>query len=137
MRLPICLLASALIATPVASAQEMMRGDPETQPAWYERFTFDFEESGVPQTSLDLTEDARSFSWGENSRWSVNFNLISRSVESPLPREEMSAGARYNFTPRFSIGGQVSVGANELDDSSKWTEQDIEAGVKLETSLKF
>ena len=67
----------------------------------------------------------------------MNLDVVSRVVESPLPREEMRAGATYQFTPRFSLGGSLTVGANELDDASQWKEQDIEAGVRLKTTFKF
>ena len=67
----------------------------------------------------------------------MNLKTVTRSEESPLPREEMSAGAMYNFTPRFSLGGSVSLGADELDDVSAWKEQNVEAGVRLKTTFKF
>lgn len=82
-------------------------------------------------------EKAQTFQFGGNGRWNLNVNVVTRPVESPLPREEMRAGATYQFTPRFSLGGSLSVGANELDDVSQWKEQEVEAGVRLKTTFKF
>lgn len=92
--------------------------------------TFDF---------LHQPEKAQSFQFGGtgNGRWRMNLETVTRSEESPLPREEMRAGATYQFTPRFSLGGSLSVGAEELDDVSQWKEQSVEAGVRLKTTFKF
>lgn len=93
--------------------------------------------SADPNPSLSYQEDAQAFQWGGNGRWMMNLNMVSRPVESPLPREEMRAGATYQFTPRFSLGGSVSVGAQELDNVTQWKEQEVQAGVKLKTTFKF
>ena len=82
-------------------------------------------------------EKAQIFKFGGDGRWNLDLNVVSRPVESPLPREEMRAGATYKFTPRFSLGGSLSVGAEELDDMSQWKEQEVEAGVRLKTTFKF
>ncbi|MAP93812.1 MAG: hypothetical protein CMK07_02580 [Ponticaulis sp.] len=87
--------------------------------------------------NLSIQEKAQTFRMGGNGRWQMNLNVVSRPIESPLPREEMRAGATYQFTPRFSLGGSLSVGAEELDDASQWEEQNIEAGVRLKTTFKF
>lgn len=87
---------------------------------------------------LQQQEKSQSFQFGSTGgRWHMNLKTVTRSEESPLPREEMRAGAMYNFTPRFSLGGSVSVGADELDDVSTWKEQKVEAGVRLKTTFKF
>ena len=67
----------------------------------------------------------------------MNLETGTRADDSPLPREEMRAGATYQFTPRFSLGGSVSLGAEELDDVSTWKEQDVKAGVRRKTTFKF
>ena len=86
---------------------------------------------------MTFQENARAFQWGGIGRWKMNLHMVTRPEESPLPREEMRAGASYQFTPRFSVGGQVSVGAQELNDVSTWEEQEVEAGVQLKSTFKF
>jgi hypothetical protein len=106
---------------------------------WTKSFTLSDSPStkSDPNASLAYQEKAQAFRWGLNERWMMNLNMVSRPVESPLPREEMRAGATYQFTPRFSLGGTVSVGAQELDDVNQWKEQEVQAGVKLKTTFKF
>ena len=106
---------------------------------WTKSFTLSDTQSteADPNPSLAYQEKAQAFQWGLNGRWMMNLNVVSRPVESPLPREEMRAGATYQFTPRFSLGGSVSVGAQELDDVNQWKEQEVQAGVKVKTTFKF
>jgi len=108
----------------------------EASPEWYRKFTFDTgaDESPVWQAR---PESDISLNWVTGKRWSLNIDLRRRDEESPLPREEMSAAANFSITPRFSVGGELSVGANELDDSSQWQEQQVEAGIRLQSAYKF
>ena len=63
--------------------------------------------------------------------------MTSRDERSPLAREEMRAGANFRITPRISVGGEFSIGADELDDTTKWQEQQLEAGIRLRSAFKF
>lgn len=90
-----------------------------------------------PVPGVTLQERSQDFQIGGDGRWNMNLHVTTRSEESPLPREEYRAGAMYQFTPRFSFGGSVSVGAEELDDVTRWQEQEVEAGVRLETTFRF
>ncbi len=103
---------------------------------WDRNFTFS-EKLAFDPTGSIIEERAQSYQFGGSGRWQMNLQTVTRSEESPLPREEMRAGATYQFTPRFSLGGTVSVGAEELDDRSNWEEQKVEAGVRLKTTFKF
>ncbi len=112
--------------------------DTETgQTDWYRQFAV--VQSQVDNSSTWQTEpsDDTSFVWSQGKRWQLSIDLLSRPDTSPLPREEMQAGATFRITPRFSIGGEVSLGAQELDDSSQWEEQQIEAGIRLKSAYKF
>lgn len=112
-----------------------------SMPVWDQQFTVN-EDQPLDQTDplavLAIQERAQGFSWGgKGGKWSMNLDMVSRPEQSPLPREEMRAGATYQFTPRFSLGGSLSFGAEELDDVSMWEEQTIEAGVRVKSTLKF
>lgn len=120
--------AQEVIAVPSAQTIEA--------PNWDQNFTFS-ESLSFEADSMFLPEKAQSYQFGGSGRWQMNLERVTRPEDSPLPREEMRAGATYSFTPRFSLGGSVSVGAQELNDVSTWKEQNVEAGVKLKTTFKF
>lgn len=129
----------ALVLTSAAFAQEAALPVIPVEPLeWDKNFSVSSDPNPLGQTSFQFEETSRTFSWGgDDDRWQMNFDMVTRSEDSPLPREEMSAVASYSFTPRFSLGGTVTLGAQELDDMSAWEEQRIEAGVKLKSSFKF
>jgi hypothetical protein len=49
----------------------------------------------------------------------------------------MQAGATFRVTPRFSVGGEVSVGAERLNDTSQWEYSQLETGIRLKSAFKF
>lgn len=105
-------------------------------PEWFRSFT-NF--SGVDQSlvwQLHPDEDL-SLNWTKGARWALSIDLKSRDEESPLPREEMRAGATFRLTPRISVGGEFSIGAQELDDADVWEEQQLETGIRLKSAYKF
>ena len=145
------LILSALVAATLglpALAQEDVSTAPiemdapkisETEvaaPEWFSSFT---EFSGADETPVWQSRPDRdvSLSWTKGTRWALSIDLKSRAEESPLPREEMRAGATFRLTPRISVGGEVSVGASELDDAAVWEEQQLETGIRLQSAFKF
>tara|TARA_B100000678_G_scaffold276167_2_gene268731 strand:+ start:5227 stop:5661 length:435 start_codon:yes stop_codon:yes gene_type:complete len=110
---------------------------PQTE--WSKNFTSNAPVAPITDAGSMLVwqEQAQAFKFGGNGRWQMNLNVVTRLEDSPLPREEYRAGATYQFTPRFSLSGSLSVGADELNDMSQWQEQEVEAGVRLKTTFKF
>ena len=51
--------------------------------------------------------------------------------------KEMMAEAEFRITPRISVGGELTIGAEELDDTGQWEDQEIEAGIRLRSAFKF
>lgn len=143
MKFYVSLLAGmAVLACGTAAAQTVPDAPtPETsllpQMDWSRNFTISEAPQAADPNALSLQEKSQTLHFGGNGRWQMNIDLITRPDDSPLPREEYTAGAMYQFTPRFSLGGSLSVGAQELDDVSRWQEQEVEAGVRLETTFKF
>jgi len=130
-------LAQSAVSDPIASLDAPTISETDAaSPEWYRKFTFS---TGADESPIwqPRPESDVSLKWATGKRWSLNIDLRRRDEESPLPREEMSAAASFNITPRFSVGGQVSVGANELDDSTQWQEQQVEAGIRLQSAFKF
>lgn len=140
-------LAAAAFTLP-AVAQERVTGDvirveaptlSETNSArteWYRQFS----EGKPPESRLQWqAEPNQDFSVqiGKDSRWQLNLDKVTRPGETYLPREEVQAGATFRVTPRFSVGGEVRFGAEELDSSTRWENQEVEAGIRLKSAFKF
>lgn len=118
------------MSTPAISETKAAKAD------WYRQFIKRDAPDTRPVWQVEPTDDI-SISFDNDRRWALNLELLSRPTTSPLPREEMQAGATFRITPRFSIGGEVSVAANELNSAARWEAQDLEAGIRLKSAFKF
>lgn len=108
----------------------------EAVPEWYQRFTFrDGNDSRTAWTGA--SERGVELSLLDSARWKLRLGLKSREGETGLPREEMSAGATFNITPRFSIGGALSLGAEDFSPKGEWSQQELETGIRLQSAFKF
>ncbi|MEZ5953828.1 MAG: hypothetical protein R3C13_05915 [Hyphomonas sp.] len=105
---------------------------------WYRQFALAKPTEARPVWQAEPSEDV-SMQFGGNTRWEFSLDKLSRpdSAVSPLPREEMQAGATFKITPRLSVGGEVSVGADKLNDVTQWEERNVEAGIRLKSAFKF
>ncbi len=112
---------------------------PAARAEWYRQFS----ESKPSDNRLQWQDEpSQDFSMriGGNSRWELSVDKFTRLGISQLPREEVQAGATFKITPRFSVGGEVSIRADELkelNDSARWENQDVEAGIRLRSAFKF
>jgi len=108
----------------------------QAEPDWFQTFSFNGAnlDTQVWQGSPDQTFN---LAWIKGDRWSLSLDLTSRADDSPLPREEMLAEAEFRITPRLSVGGELTIGAEELDDTAQWEDQEIEAGIRLRSAFKF
>lgn len=106
------------------------------EPDWFQTFNFSGSDFNSPiwQTAPSQTFN---LAWIKGDRWSLSLDLTSRDDGSPLPREEMMAEAEFRITPRISVGGELTIGAEELDDTAQWEDQEIEAGIRLRSAFKF
>lgn len=136
----VCLLGLPLLAQAQEAVPEMpvplVSETDAAKPEWFQRFTFSSEDIESPVWQTQPSKDF-SLTWREGDRWSLSVDLTSREGVTPLPREEMRAGADFRITPRISIGGELRIGADELDDTTRWQEQDIEAGIRLRSAFVF
>lgn len=139
---PVALVAIfAAVALP-AAADELAMDAPtlaeteDAKPDWYRQFTISNPSGGLQAWETEPTRDV-NFAWVKGERWQVNIDLTSRPDTSPLPREQVSAGATFRLTPRISIGGAVSIGSDELDNNSVWEDEDVETGIRLQSAFKF
>ena len=106
------------------------------QADWYRQFAQAKPVETKPTWQPEPTDDF-SVQFGGNARWQLNLDMLTRADSSPLPREQMQAGATFRVTPRFSVGGEVSVGAESLNDTSQWESQQVETGIRLKSAFKF
>lgn len=108
------------------------------QPDWFQQFTFSLpEETGNPLVEVEPSKTLK-LAWVKGDRWNVSVDMTSRDELSPYPREEMSAEANFLITPRISVGGELSIAADELDQVGI-NNQDgqVEAGIRLRSAFKF
>ncbi|WP_373007660.1 NtrZ family periplasmic regulatory protein [Hyphomonas sp.] len=103
---------------------------------WYRQFAQPKPADAKPVWQPEPTDDF-SVQFGGNARWQLNLDMLTRPNSSPLPREQMQAGATFRVTPRFSVGGEVSVGAERLNDTSQWEDSQLETGIRLKSAFKF
>ncbi|MEL6209122.1 MAG: NtrZ family periplasmic regulatory protein [Pseudomonadota bacterium] len=115
---------------------ETLADTEDAVPDWYQRFTFNEGREERPAW-LGAGERDVQVNLLENSRWKFRLGLKSREGETGLAREEMSAGATFNITPRFSIGGALSLGAEDFTPNGEWSEQELETGIRLQSAFKF
>lgn len=112
---------------------------PSARAEWYRQFSEGKPAENRPQWQAEPSQDF-SMRLGGNSRWELSVDRFTRLGLSPLPREEVQAGATFKITPRFSVGGEVSIRADELNslnDSARWEDQEVEAGIRLKSAFKF
>ncbi len=109
---------------------------PSARAEWYRQFSESVPAENRPQWQDEPSQDF-SMRLGGDSRWQLSVDKFTRLGISPLPREEVQAGATFRITPRFSVGGEVSIRAEELNDASRWENQDVEAGIRLKSAFKF
>ena len=105
---------------------------------WYRQFALTKPADARPVWQAEPTEDL-SMQFSGTTRWEFSLDKLSRpsSSLSPLPREEMQAGATFRVTPRLSVGGEVSVGAEDLNNVTQWEDRNVEAGIRLKSAFKF
>ena len=108
----------------------------DAAPDWYRQFTFG---SAADESPIwkSLPDKELAFAWTKGDRWSLNIDLARRDEGTPLPHQEMSAGATFKITPRISVGGKLSVGASRVDDSALPEDQQVDTGIRLQSAFKF
>jgi len=106
-------------------------------PEWYQRFTFADRVETRPEWLGASNDRDVQVNVLKSNRWKLRLGLTSRDGETGFAREEMSAGATFNITPRFSIGGALSLGAEDLSPTSEWNAQELETGIRLQSAFKF
>ena len=123
----------AEVATPTVSESAVARKE------WYREFAAGQPAETKPSWQVEPEEDF-SMQFGDDTRWQLNVDRVVRSDGyefSPLPREEVQAGATFKITPRFSVGGELSVGTDNLNDVSEWEDREVETGIRLKSAFKF
>ena len=134
-------MCSALPA--VAQTQPIEIGAPtvseteKAEPDWYRQFTLSSPSDETPIWQTHPSKEVK-LAWVKGDKWQLSVDLTSRPDGSPLPREEMRAGAEFRITPRISVGGSLSVGSNDIDETLQQFEgKEIETGIRLRSAFKF
>lgn len=148
-------LAASLAAAPAfaqgsgaaASTQQAGRSSQSTVDAKDSTFTFglginrgDTERSLLPVGPI--AKDQLELKWKPGGNWDVTLDVTSRSQNELFPREEVTAGVNYQVTPRFRLGGGVTVKGDSLAASLSNPAQNFgrdgaEASVRIESAFSF
>lgn len=128
--------ADQVLATETQAVETPTLKSNAIQAEWYRNFTANTSFGKKPVWQAEPTDD-QSFRFGGDARWQLNLDMLKRPSNSPLPSEEMKAGATFRVTPRLSVGGEVSVGAERLNKNLRWEDEDLETGVRLKSAFKF
>ncbi len=109
----------------------------KAEPDWYRQFTLSSPSDERPIWQSTPSKEVR-LAFVKGDKWQLSVDMTSRPEDSPLPREEMRAGAEFRITPRISVGGSLSVGANNVDQAlEEFRKDQIEAGIRLRSAFKF
>ena len=117
---------------PAPSIAETDRAEPD----WFRKFNFTNEEFNTPVWE-NTPSQTFNLAWIQGDRWRLSLDLTAREDGAPLPRDEMMAEAEFRITPRLSVGGELTIGAEELNETAAWEDQEIEAGIRLRSAFKF
>jgi hypothetical protein len=132
-------------AAPQSLSGQALSGQatPAQQPS--PKLNFGFNKSAEERPLLPLApieKDQLELSWKPGGKWGITLDLTSRSDNQVLPREEMTAGAYYQVTPRFRFGGGVTVKGDSLSSSlsnpgANFNKDVSEATVRVESAFSF
>lgn len=89
-----------------------------------------------------IAKDQLELKWKPAGNWDVTLDLTSRSPNDLFPREEVTAGVGYQVTPRFRLGGGVTVKGDSLATSlsnptQNFGREGTEASVRIESAFSF
>jgi hypothetical protein len=89
-----------------------------------------------------IAKDQVELKWKPAGNWDVTLDLTSRSQNDLFPREEVTAGVGYQVTPRFRLGGGVTVKGDSLATSlsnpaQNFGREGTEASVRIESAFSF
>ncbi|MCE2889525.1 MAG: NtrZ family periplasmic regulatory protein [Hyphomonadaceae bacterium] len=113
------------------------------QAPWYERFTFGSEVRDGANAWVPRGELKAAVKVDPRSRWGMTFGVQQDPTTALTPRNGQNsgrtlAGAFYQVSPKFRVGGEVVVPNEQLGVSqSRERSQRREPGVKVESAFKF
>jgi hypothetical protein len=142
----IALVAAATAGPAFAREQRPVAQTPIAQPAqapWYERFTFGSEVRDGANSWVPRGESHTAAVVDSRSRWGVTFGINQEARAALAPRAgqsnvRASAGAFYQVSPKFRVGGALTLPDEELGISQRRDERKSrEPGVKIESAVRF
>lgn len=144
-----CVAALVLTSGGQAAARDQKAAAPivpapqTAQAPWYERFTFGSEVRDGANSWVPRGEVKAAVKVDPRSRWGVTLGVQQDPVTPFTPRNgqasgRTSAGAFYQVSPKFRVGGEVVVPNEQLGVSqSRDRSQRREPGVKVESAFRF
>jgi hypothetical protein len=151
----LCLAASLAAAPAFAQAPSQPQSLSQAQKSQPKA-----EENGSPQFNFGLglskdqsertflpigpiQKDSVALAWTPFNNWGLTLGITQRSPNDvALPREEVTAGITYQVTPRFRLGGGVTVKGDKLAEqlaspTTSFNRDGAEASVRIESAFSF
>ncbi len=126
------------LATAAAPDMRVAGKDAGANVGWIDRLSLN---KGAERPVLPLApieSDQLQLAWRPGGKWGITLDLTSREPNEVLPREELAAGAYYQVTPRFRLGGGVTLNGDSLSAAARgWQQKQGEAGVRIESAFSF
>lgn len=142
----IALVAAATGGSALAREQRPVAANPAPQAAqapWYERFTFGSEVREGANSWVPRGESRTEAVVDSRNRWGVTFGVNQEPRAALAPRSgqsttRASAGAFYQVSPKFRVGGAVTIPNEQLGISQRRDDKKVrEPGVKIESAVRF
>ncbi len=139
-KIGLIILSAACMSVAFAAGSAYADSKPVSHSAapWYERFTFGSEfESGV--NAWSPRSDAKaSLKFSPKSKWGVTFGMKEQSQRpNDLQKGQTSAGAFYDLSKNFRIGGQVVLPQDNFSPVDRNKKDKSGPSVKVESAFRF
>lgn len=136
----LCIGAAFMASSAFADSKPSVpRSNGQAAAPWYERFTFGSEVDSGVNAWTPRGESKASLKFSPKSKWGVTFGMQEPSRgSSDLQKSQASAGAFYDFSKNFRVGGQVVMPQDALTPLSP-IKKDKQSGpsVKVESAFRF
>ncbi len=130
-------IVSAVLFTAGGACAQQNNSDRSTAP-WYERFTFGSEFKSNANAWTPRGETKATIKVSPKSKWGVTFGMeVQPSNPTDFNKGQTSAGAFYDFTKNFRIGGQVVVPEPQFMPNDPNKKKKNSPGVKVESAFRF
>lgn len=130
--------ASPNTLSTAAAADARVSTAPSSNKGWIDKLSLSKEAERPVLPLAPIESDQLQLAWRPGGKWGITLDLTNREPNEILPREELAAGAYYQLTPRFRLGGGLTLNGDSLSSAAQgWKQKEGEAGVRIESAFSF